>query len=300
MQNINLITLMKLHIWDKLVSSKGKHKLTIEETKKYVKQEDYLPPNWSKAQLAEYYRKVIQNLMFQLEEEKDILLDKKKAEISNLQNQINPHFLYNTLETIRSEAIMHNDMDVAMMSEALANYFRYNISKKSDLVTIKEELENIESYIRIQKFRFQNRIEYETIYHDNPSCFENVQMPKLILQPLVENSIYHGIEKNINGGKVTVHLSATTKRVIITVQDNGPGMSKERLKEVQQGLMEYGRLERNQEGRGGIALNNINQRIKMIYGEDYGLIFSSMLGVGTEAELVLPLIEKEKVDAYER
>jgi two-component system sensor histidine kinase YesM len=77
-------------------------------------------------------------------------------------------------------------------------------------------------------------------------------------------------------------------------------MSKERLKEVQQGLMEYGRLERNQEGRGGIALNNINQRIKMIYGEDYGLIFSSMLGVGTEAELVLPLIEKEKVDAYER
>lgn len=289
-----------LLLGSKLVRSKSRHQQLIEESKNYLDPEKQLTGKWNYFQLLDYYGTVIEQLMSKLNEENKILLDKRKAEISNLQNQINPHFLYNTLETIRSEAIMHDDMDAAMMSESLANYFRYNISKKSDLVTIKEELENIESYIQIQKFRFKNRIEYETVFHGERSLIERAQMPKLILQPLVENSIYHGIEKKINGGKVMVHLFATEKRVIITVQDNGPGMSEDKLREIQL------RLQANDGGgiindtKGGIALTNIGQRIKMIYGEEYGLTFTSMLGVGTEAELVLPLIEKEKAGEYEK
>jgi two-component system, sensor histidine kinase YesM len=282
-------------IWRKVTKKElgDKHRKLIEETRRYIPQEEFLDNIKNKSQLIDYYSRVIRKLIFRLDEENRILADKRKAEISNLQNQINPHFLYNTLETIRSEAIMHKDYDVAMMSEALANYFRYNISKKSDIVTIREELENIESYIRIQKFRFKKRIEYETIFHDERELIENAQMPKLILQPLVENSIYHGIEKNINGGKVCVHLSATDHRIIIIVEDNGPGMSKERLREVQCRLRENSVSPIEGEKPGGIALVNINQRIKMIYGEEYGLTYSSIEGFATEAELVLPLLAKE-------
>jgi two-component system sensor histidine kinase YesM len=285
-------------LWSKVTKKElwDKHSQLIEETKRYIPQEEYLDNIKNKSQLIDYYSRVIRRLIFRLDEENRIISDKRKAEISNLQNQINPHFLYNTLETIRSEAIMHKDYDVAMMSEALANYFRYNISKKSDIVTIREELENIESYISIQKFRFKKRIEYETIFYDEREVIENAQMPKLILQPLVENSIYHGIEKNINGGKVCVHLSATDQRIIIIVEDNGPGMTKERLAEVQRRLRENNTSLVEGEKPGGIALMNINQRIKMIYGEEYGLTYSSVEDFGTEAELVLPLIAKEKYE----
>ncbi|WP_099469751.1 sensor histidine kinase [Konateibacter massiliensis] len=276
--------------------NKDMHKKLVEETKKYKTESIPLPRRYSNSQLTEYYSKIIGHLMARLEEENDILRDKRKAEISSLQNQINPHFLYNTLETIRSEALMHGDMDAAMMSESLADYFRYNISKKSDLVTIREELENIESYIRIQKFRFKQRIAYETVYHTEKHLIENAQMPKLILQPLVENSIYHGIEKNINGGKVTVHLFATEKRIIITVWDNGPGMPEEILRKVQEGLRTNKEILESEDRRGGIALSNINQRIQMIYGEEYGLTFSSVKGIGTEAEIVLPRVVKEKAE----
>lgn len=226
------------------------------------------------------------------EREYQIEYDKKNAEIVSLQSQINPHFLYNTLEVIRSEAIINQDMEAAEMAEALANYFRYNISKKKDIVTVGEELDNIDNYISIQKRRFGDKIGYEIKYDSDMDEVRNALMPKLTLQPLVENSIYHGIEKKAKGGTVVVHVLATQKRLIIRVSDDGPGMSREVLESVK--LRLKGQIKDKNTGKitddkhGGIALANVNQRIQMLYGENYGITFTSTQGVGTEAEVTLP------------
>lgn len=226
------------------------------------------------------------------EREYQIEYDKKKAEIVSLQSQINPHFLYNTLEVIRSEAIINRDFEAAEMAEALANYFRYNISKKKDIVTVGEELDNIDNYISIQKRRFGDKIDYEIRYDSDEAQIRSALMPKLTLQPLVENAIYHGIEKKAKGGTVTVHAVATKKRLIIRVVDDGPGMDHETLEAVRAKLRggenELPGSKAAGEKHGGIALANVNQRIQMLYGAYYGITFASTKGLGTEAEVTLP------------
>lgn len=225
----------------------------------------------------------------QAEREYQIEYDKKKAEIVSLQSQINPHFLYNTLEVIRSEAIINRDMEAAEMAEALANYFRYNISKRKDVVTLGEELDNIDNYISIQKKRFGERISYYVEYHTEESEARMTMIPKLTLQPLVENAIYHGIEKKAKGGTVTVHATVTANRLIIQVEDDGPGMDRQTLEEVERQIAgEQVAASASKGKHGGIALANINQRIKMMYGEEYGLTFSATREVGAEAELTIP------------
>ncbi len=214
--------------------------------------------------------------------------DKNKAEILSLQSQINPHFLYNTLEGIRSEAIINDDPEAAEMSEALANYFRYNISRKGDIVSLGEELDNVDNYISIQKRRFEERIRYEVVYHTDEKEARSALIPKLSLQPLVENSIYHGIEKRARGGWVAVHVTVTEKRLLIQVQDNGPGMDEETLKKIERRIAGYEDEPMQKDRHGGIALANINKRIHMLYGDNYGLTFSSILGVGAQAELTIP------------
>lgn len=216
--------------------------------------------------------------------------DIKKAEIVSLQSQINPHFLYNTLEVIRSEAIINHDFEAAEMAEALANYFRYNISKRKDIVTVGEELDNIDNYISIQKRRFGSKITYKIQYDTDKREIRQAMIPKLTLQPLVENAIYHGIEKKAKGGTVVVHAATTEKRLIIRVVDDGPGMDQQTLDEIElkiQGKLKSDSKPKNDK-HGGIALANVNQRIKMLYGEHYGLSFTSTKGMGTEAEITIP------------
>lgn len=235
----------------------------------------------------------------EIEEERErreyqVEYERRKAEIVSLQSQINPHFLYNTLELIRSEAIMHSDFEAAEISEALANYFRYNISKKKDVVTLKEELRNVDNYISIQKKRFGKRVSYEVRYHTEEEEVLEALMPKLTLQPLVENSIYHGLEKRAKGGKVTVHITNTGKRLIIQVEDDGPGMDAKTLEEVKRQMEDENyKIENPTKSKhGGIALGNINSRIKMIFGKEYGLTFSATREIGAEAEIVIPFMKE--------
>ena len=219
-------------------------------------------------------------------------MDKRKAEIVSLQSQINPHFLYNTLEVIRSEAIINQDTEAAEMAEALANYFRYNISKKKDIVTLGEELDNIDNYINIQKKRFGKRIQYQLLFHTDEEEARCALMPRLVIQPLVENAIYHGLEKKAQGGTVIVHITVTTKRLIIQVEDDGPGMDREVRENLERQLR--GELAEPvhhdiiNNKHGGIALLNINKRVQMLYGKNFGLSFSSTQQVGVEAEVTLP------------
>ncbi|MCI8549327.1 MAG: histidine kinase [Lachnospiraceae bacterium] len=224
-------------------------------------------------------------------------LNKRQAQYLALQNQINPHFLYNTLESIRGEALIAGLDSVADMTEALAKFFRYTITKVENLVSVEEELDNCETYFRIQQYRFGDRlklhVEYEEEdYEEIMSC----QIPKLTLQPILENSIIHGIEPKVGVGNLKIRFERTESRLIIWISDNGVGMDDEVLAKLNRHLGRDGKtLEyRRQEERGGIALVNVNNRIHLIFGEEYGMHVYSMTGAGTDVEITLPITVTEE------
>jgi Predicted signal transduction protein with a C-terminal ATPase domain len=227
-----------------------------------------------------------------------INVSKKQAEYLALQNQINPHFLYNTLEGIRSEALLAGLDSIAEMTEALATFFRYTISQVENLVTLEDELANIENYYYIQQFRFGDKlalhIEYE--HDDELDELEILQfrLPKLTLQPIVENSIYHGIERKIGKGNLVIRICVSDERLRIRISDDGMGMTEEKLKLLNEKLRRLALDEVQEESgkKGGIALVNVNNRIKLLFGEEYGIIFYSREGAGTDVLISLPLVRE--------
>jgi len=234
---------------------------------------------------------------------------RQQAQYLALQNQINPHFLYNTLEGIRSEALRGELPDVAEMAEMLARFFRYTISNLEKKVTIEDELNNVRYYFNIQKFRFEDKIHLELIFESDEELVRSCRMPKLILQPIVENAICHGIEPLVGQGIITIRFTVHSERLLITVSDNGVGLSAEQVDSLnekvrtiyqvnfaaseKEGTLGYHAEETDSEG--GIAVVNINNRIKLIYGQDYGLHFYSKVGMGTDVEISLPLETREEL-----
>lgn len=223
---------------------------------------------------------------------------KKHAEYLALQNQINPHFLYNTLEGIRSEALLEGVETVAEMTEALGTFFRYTISNLEKLVSLEEELANIENYHKIQQFRFGDRLTLSVSFKGEREKILKLNLPKLTLQPIVENSIFHGVERKIGKGNIRIHLVLTPERLIITISDDGLGMDEDKLLELNQRLngttLEY--LKDDYDKRGGIALVNVNNRIKLIFGDEYGIYVYSRKNAGTDVEVTLPVVEVEGKD----
>jgi len=216
----------------------------------------------------------------------------KQAELAALQSQINPHFLYNTLESIRGYALIDDNIDIAKMVEALAAFFRYSINRKADLVTLRDELANIQNYMMILKFRFNHRFSLELFIDEEDTKALDYFIPKLILQPIVENAIFHGLEDCVEGGKVTIEVIETEKNLLITVSDNGKGMDGKSLMELNQRIRSadhYRDDYRNGDQRNtGIALSNIHKRIKLLFGVDYGLNVYSTLDQGTDVEITIP------------
>ncbi|WP_312652220.1 histidine kinase [Proteiniclasticum sp.] len=223
---------------------------------------------------------------------------KKHAEYLALQNQINPHFLYNTLEGIRSEALIEGADSVAEMTEALGTFFRYTISNLEKLVTLEEELANIENYYKIQQFRFGDRLALAVTFKGDQEKILKMRLPKLTLQPILENSIFHGVERKIGKGNIRIHLVLTQDRMIITISDDGLGMDADQLYELNQRLngttLEY--LKDDYDKRGGIALVNVNNRIKLIFGDEYGIYVYSRKNAGTDVEVTLPAVEGDTKD----
>ena len=156
----------------------------------------------------------------------------KQTELTALQSQINPHFLYNTLETIRGQALIDDNEEIAKMVEALSAFFRYSISRKGNLVTLRDELANIENYMLIQRYRFNNRFSMEVLIDEEDEEAFDFLIPRLIIQPVVENAIFHGLEEKLEGGKVTIDIIVTDKNLILMISDNGKGMDADTLKEL--------------------------------------------------------------------
>lgn len=231
-----------------------------------------------------------------LDPSKTFQLNKRQAQYLALQNQINPHFLYNTLESIRSEALLAGLSSVAGMTEALARFFRYTISKVENLVTVEEELQNCETYFHIQQYRFGDRLHLD-IHYDEEDREELYRccLPKLTLQPILENSIIHGTELKIGEGHLTIELRKTGSRLLLQVSDDGVGMDEETLAKVNSRLGKGGlSAQMNEAKRTGLALVNVDNRIRLLFGEEYGLHVFSMLGMGTTVEILLPLITSDQ------
>lgn len=216
---------------------------------------------------------------------------KQEAQIIALQNQINPHFLYNTLETIRSDAMTQGVESIAYMSEALANFFRYSISNLDQLVQVQDELANVKSYYLIQHYRFGNKLKLEIEYSDDKSIL-SLYIPKLIMQPLVENAIYHGIEEKFGSGTVQIHMERTIDRLYITISDDGIGISPSVLDELNDSLEKGSQKSKSGNTGTGIAIGNVNKRIKLLFGNEFGVYIRSIVDIGTDIHLTLPVLEK--------
>lgn len=218
---------------------------------------------------------------------------RREAQVLALQNQINPHFLYNTLEGIRGEALAEGCANIADMTEALSTFFRYTISNLEHMVTLEEELANIENYFSIQQYRFGGRISLNIAFEneaDRPRLLAE-KMPKLTLQPIVENAIVHGVEGKVGPGLVRVFVMGTGRRLLVRVSDDGLGMERGLLEEINRKLA--GAYHENSAPlagrRGGIAVVNVNNRIRLLFGEAYGIHLYSTPGRGTDVEITLPL-----------
>ena len=216
----------------------------------------------------------------------------KQTELTALQSQINPHFLYNTLECIRGQALLDDNIEIAKMVEALSSFFRYSISKKGNLVTLRDELANIENYMLIQRYRFNNRFSMEIIIDEEDEAAYDFLVPRLIIQPAIENAIFHGLEERMEDGIVSIEVIVTDLDMIITISDNGKGIDCEELEELNNRInandMELDDKNKSNQINTGIALPNINRRIRLLFGKEYGVNVYSTLGKGTDVEIIIP------------
>jgi len=229
-------------------------------------------------------------------------LNKRQAQYLALQNQINPHFLYNTLESIRGEALIAGLDSVADMTEALAKFFRYTITKVENLVCVEEELDNCETYFRIQQYRFGDRLRLHIEYEEEDrETIMGCGIPKLTLQPILENSIIHGTEMKVGTSNLRIRFECTKKRLIIRISDDGIGMRIETLSKLNSRLNRNDGNITDEEGKkgGGIALTNVNNRIHLIFGEEYGMHVYSLPGKGTDVEITIPITSLADSDGME-
>lgn len=210
-------------------------------------------------------------------------IEQKDLELKQLQNQINPHFIYNTLESIHMMAELNDDEETSIMAEYFGSIIRYSMNRKINTVKLKEEINIIDNYIYLQKIRFDQLFIIENlITEDILEC----EIIKMIIQPLIENAIYHGLSECSSNGKIIIQGQKIGNELLLTISDNGIGIQAEDLKDLNDYIND-----KNNKFK-GIALRNINRRLKLNYGEQYGLEIFSILGHGTSMVLTLPYIIK--------
>ena len=222
----------------------------------------------------------IGELIHELYEEKQIRLE---AQLKSLQEQIKPHFLYNTLDTISWMARAQNAMDVVRLVDALTNMFRVGLSSGRDYIMLQEEKNHITNYLYIQKVRYQDRLQYSI---EIPNEYSHLIVPKLILQPLVENAIYHGVKLRRGGGQIRVTAQAEEDMLCLRVWDNGAGIPLERLE-----LIRQNQYKSRDSSKGGFGLSYIAERIQLAYGAPYGIRIDSREGEFTQVTICLPIQE---------
>ncbi len=216
----------------------------------------------------------------------------KEAIYRSLENQIKPHFVCNALDTIRMIAVIENSRKVADSIKRIMNYFMYNLAKKSECVSIKDELKNATDYIDIYNLIRNGNINYSVdVCKEIDGRLQTFKILKFILQPIVENSILHGFKDNQKNFYIFINISYNEEVIIVTVTDNGVGIQEEKVEEINK-YLKFNISSRNPENaKGGIGLSNINNRLKLKYGNRYGVEVESYFNVGTQVALKVPPID---------
>lgn len=230
--------------------------------------------------LSDGFEEMVGQLNSLIQENKKAERRKRHAELELLQAQINPHFLYNTLDTIIWLIEADKKEESIEMVSALSDFFRFCLSRGKDIITLEEEQKHVLSYLSIQKIRYQDRMDYDVSI---PESLYGYSIPKLTLQPLVENSIYHGIKLQREKGVIKVNAVDIGDKIELTVRDNGAGMSEERLAEMRSAIENGEKV--------GFGLRTVHQRMQLLFGDEYGLKISSSEGVGTTITAVIPKVE---------
>ncbi|MFI3172532.1 MAG: sensor histidine kinase, partial [Eubacteriales bacterium] len=223
----------------------------------------------------------IQELMEKVRKEEISL---RKTELNALQAQINPHFLYNTLDSIAWMCEEERTKEAVEMVNALAKLFRISISKGHELITIEKELQHASSYLQIQNVRYRNQFTYEI--EADESCMKYL-CNKITLQPIIENAIYHGLDRMVDEGKISIRIYPMGDDIVMEVEDNGLGMTEEQCKEI---------LHREAGDRTGIGIKNVHDRVQIYFGEFYGLSIESELDEGTKVLIRMPKISEGEYD----
>ena len=244
---------------------------------------------WNSDVFASGLKDLVSETSDRMQEEE--LRDKSFTELrlSVLQSQMNPHFLYNTLDCIRNDALMADDREAATMLEALGTFCRYNNRRHTGAVSLFDEIENVKCYMKIQNYRFSGRYHLAIDFKGEEDLALSSAVPKLMLQPIVENSIVHGLE-NKREGSITLTVDCTDSLLTIVVADDGEGMDERTLLELNRKISEN---VLPKDGH-GLALTNVNQQIQLLFGKEYGLHIYSTEGLGTAAEITLPRRKLEK------
>ena len=207
---------------------------------------------------------------------------KRKSEFDTLQSQINPHFLYNTLDIIVWMIENEQKQEAVKVVTALARFFRISLSRGKSIIPVKDELEHVRSYLMIQQMRFKNKFTYDIQAEQEVLSLASL---KLMLQPLVENAIYHGMEFMDGDGEILIKVFIQEERLRFIIEDNGLGMTKEQV----QGLLTEKKHSSSRRGS-GIGVKNVNERIRLYFGEEYGLFIRSEPDEGTAVEICLPAL----------
>ncbi len=210
---------------------------------------------------------------------------KQEAQMKSLQMQINPHFLYNTLDTINWMARIRHVDEIGDMVAALSNMMRYSLEKKS-FVRLGEEVKSLKDYIAIQNYRYRDKMVAEIEIDES---LMSLYIPRLLIQPILENAIVHGIEEKLDKGHILVAARREDEDLYIQIMDDGVGMTEETMSHI---LREDYSMKKS--GHTSIGVVNVNRRIQMIYGKDYGLLVQSVLGAGTKITIHIPAMEEDQ------
>lgn len=251
--------------------------------------EEQLDGNDEFAIIDTYFNSMVTQLKDTIQDNYVKQLEKQEAELNALQFQINPHFLYNTLASINSMATVNGNDDIAEMTEKLGDMFRYSInSSSSEYVSLGAELEHIQNYINIENVRFSHKIH---MFIDSEPIYYQARVLKFILQPVVENAVKHGFKRQSMDGFIDIHVDVEDQELVITISDDGKGMSQEVVKNYNDYFRRQ--LDQKMNYRSHIGLKNVNARLQLAFGNQYGLTIHSQRG--TEVTIRLPFMN-EQVD----
>lgn len=232
--------------------------------------------------LSDGFEDMVARLNHQIEQNRQEQISLRSAELALLQAQINPHFLYNTLDAIVWLIEMEKNEQAVEMVTSLSGFFRSSLSNGRDIITLREEEQHVRSYLEIQKVRYKDILEYQI---EMDPALAQYEIPKLSLQPLVENALYHGIKLKRGQGHIRVQGRQLEQEILLTVEDDGAGMSPQRLEQLRRSLTAE---QDSAEAAVGFGVATVHERIQLLFGAEYGLNISSEEGIGTKVEIRIP------------